>query len=111
MLIYWLNQFEPYDKPDGFFNLNIYHVYIVQCLDGTLYTGIAKDVRERIKQHNTGKGARYTRGRGPVKLIYSEVFKTRSEALRREMEIKKWPREKKLRMIEYNSQVCLSPKE
>ena len=74
----------------------MYHLYIVECIDGTLYTGTAVNVERRIHQHNEGKGARYTRGRRPVKLVYTERHKTRSSACRREHEIKKWPKNKKL---------------
>ena len=73
----------------------MHFVYIVQCRDSTLYTGTAKDVKFRIDQHNSGKGARYTKGRGPVKLLYYERYETVGDALRREREIKKWPRARK----------------
>jgi len=78
----------------------MHHLYIVQCRDGTLYTGTARDVEARINLHNSGKGARYTRGRRPVKLFYSEKFGTAGEALRREHEIKKWPRSRKWLLIQ-----------
>jgi predicted GIY-YIG superfamily endonuclease len=65
-----------------------WHVYMVRCADGTLYTGIAKDVARRVVQHNAGQGAKYTRGRGPVVLVYREAVKDRPAALRREHEIK-----------------------
>ena len=71
-------------------------VYIVRCADGTLYTGWAVDVAARLKAHNAGRGARYTRTRRPVKLIYSEELLTRAEALKRERVIKRFPRVKKL---------------
>ena len=71
-------------------------VYILECADGSLYTGIARDLDARIKIHNDGAGAKYTRGRLPVKLIYSEAAHNRSSALRREHEIKQWPRQSKL---------------
>lgn len=70
-------------------------VYIVRCCDDSLYTGIAKDVEERVKKHNSGKGAAYTRARGPVSLLYRENGLTRSEALVREAAIKRLPRDKK----------------
>lgn len=65
-------------------------VYIVRCADGSLYTGIARDVERRVSEHNreTGSGARYTRTRRPVQLVYSEVWETRAEAARREYQIK-----------------------
>jgi predicted GIY-YIG superfamily endonuclease len=65
-----------------------WYVYMVRCADGTLYTGIAKDVERRVVQHNAGQGAKYTRGRGPVVLVYREGVKDRPAALRREHEIK-----------------------
>jgi putative endonuclease len=69
-------------------------VYIVRCADGTLYTGIAKDVARRIEQHNSSNvlGAAYTRGRRPVALVYQEPARTRSTASRREYEIKRMSR-------------------
>jgi len=67
-------------------------VYIVHCADGTLYTGIAKDVAARLKQHNSGRGAAYTRTRVPVSLLHREDGFTRSSALLREAQIKKMPR-------------------
>jgi putative endonuclease len=64
-------------------------VYIVRCIDETLYTGVAKDLASRISQHNDGRGAKYTRGRRPVKLVYQEKARDRGAALRREIEIKR----------------------
>jgi len=66
-----------------------WHVYIVRCADRTLYTGIATDVDARVAQHNAGRGAKYTRGRGPVELVYHERVADRSTALRRELAIKR----------------------
>ncbi len=71
-------------------------VYILECSDGTLYTGITNDVTRRLQQHNDGKGARYTRIRRPVKLLYCETCTSRSQALIREYAVKSLPREKKL---------------
>jgi putative endonuclease len=70
-------------------------VYILKCHDGTLYTGITNDLDKRVEQHNLGNGAKYTRGRGPVKLVYSEQCADRSTALKREAEIKKLTRAQK----------------
>jgi predicted GIY-YIG superfamily endonuclease len=70
-------------------------VYILRCGDGSLYTGITKDVRARVKQHNEGRGATYTRTRLPVKLLYQQEGMTRSRALIREAQIKAMPRSKK----------------
>lgn len=71
-------------------------VYIVCCADETLYTGWAVDVAARVKVHNAGRGAKYTQTRRPVTLLYSEELPTRAEAMRRERQIKKLPRAKKL---------------
>lgn len=77
-----------------------YSVYIVQCADETLYCGIALDVGARVAQHNFGKlGARYTKARRPVQLVYEEVSGTRSDAQRREWQIKKLARAEKDRLI------------
>lgn len=73
-------------------------VYLLQCGDGTLYCGIALDVAARLELHQSGKGAKYTRGRGPLQLVYSEACATKAEALRRERAIKRLPREAKLRL-------------
>jgi len=75
-------------------------VYIIQCADDTLYTGWTTDIEARIETHNQGNGAKYTRGRGPVKLVYSEAFEDKSTAMRREAEIKKLTREEKFSLIE-----------
>lgn len=74
-------------------------VYILQCADGTLYTGITNDLKKRLAAHNEGTGAKYTRGRGPVKLVYKEGRKTKGSALRREAEIKKMSRKSKLTLL------------
>ncbi len=64
------------------------YTYIVQCADGTFYTGWTNDLRKRISAHNSGKGAKYTRCRRPVRLVYVEQFATKSEAMQREYQIK-----------------------
>lgn len=74
-------------------------VYLVECADATLYTGIATDVQRRVAEHNAGVGARYTRGRGPVRLVYVEACRGRGEAQRREYAIKKLPVLKKRRLV------------
>ncbi len=73
-------------------------VYIVRCSDNTLYTGWAVDVATRVKAHNAGRGAKYTRARLPVKLVYSEELPTRAEAMKRERQIKRYPRARKLEL-------------
>jgi len=77
----------------------MHFVYIVRCADGSFYTGYARDPKARLKRHNAGLGAKYTRGRRPVKLVYREACATLSRALKREYEIKQWPRSKKRRLI------------
>ena len=74
------------------------YVYMVQCADGTLYTGWTTDIEKRLQAHNDKKGAKYTRNRTPVKLYYCEECSDKSTALKREAEIKKLPRSKKLDM-------------
>ncbi len=77
-----------------------WYVYLVRCADGTFYTGIAKDVKARVRQHNAGRGAKYTRGRLPVHLVYQEPAEDQGAALRREREIKRLPATGKQRLIE-----------
>ena len=75
------------------------YAYIVECNDKTLYTGWTIDVYKRVDNHNNGKGAKYTRGRTPVSLKYFESFETKSEAMKRECEIKRLTRKDKLKLI------------
>ena len=75
-------------------------VYIVRCSDGSLYTGIAKDVNRRFEQHNAGTASRYTRSRLPVVLVYQEAQESQSSALKRELAIKGLTRERKELLIE-----------
>lgn len=79
----------------------VYHTYIVKCSDGSFYTGIATDLKKRLRQHNglLKGGAIYTRNKRPVKLKYWEEFKTRSEALKREYEIKQMKGEVKAKLL------------
>ena len=74
---------------------DVWFVYLARCADDSLYTGIARDVAARIAQHDAGKGARYTRGRGPLRLCAKKKCFAKGDALRLEMAIKKLPREKK----------------
>lgn len=78
-------------------------VYILECADGSLYTGWTNDIENRLSAHNRGMGAKYTRGRGPVKLVYIEYLPDRSSALRREAAIKKLSRDKKRSLIASHS--------
>lgn len=77
----------------------MYYVYILKCCDETLYCGYTNDVKKRFETHQSGKGAKYTRGRLPLELVYSEEFETKSAAMKRECEIKKMSREMKLKII------------
>ncbi|MBK5246654.1 MAG: GIY-YIG nuclease family protein [Peptostreptococcaceae bacterium] len=78
----------------------MYYTYILQCSDGTLYTGYAVDINQRVAAHNSGKGSKYTRGRLPVTLVYYEVLDTKKEALQRERQIKKLDRIGKIKLIQ-----------
>jgi putative endonuclease len=75
------------------------YTYLVECSDGSLYCGWTNDLDKRISDHNAGKGAKYTKPRLPVKLVYFEAFDTKEEAMSREWHIKQMPREKKLKLI------------
>ena len=76
-----------------------WYVYILECGDGTLYTGITDDVPRRLRAHERGKGAKYTRGRGPLLLRYQEACESYSHALRREIQIKRLSRQEKLKLL------------
>lgn len=73
-----------------------WHVYMVRCCDDSLYTGISNDIEARIKRHNAGKGAKYTRSRCPVVLVWCESVENASVARKREAEMKGWSRKEKL---------------
>ena len=70
-----------------------HYIYIVKCKDGSLYTGYAKDIEKRVEKHNKGQGAKYTKIRRPVELVYQDMFDTKSEALKRDYEIKTYSRQ------------------
>ena len=76
------------------------YVYIVECSDSTFYTGWTNNLEKRIAMHSNGTGAKYTKGRGPVKLIYNEEFEDKKDAMKREYEIKKLTRKGKLMLVE-----------
>ena len=76
-----------------------WQLYILRCGDGTLYTGIALDAKKRFLMHQKGKGAKYTRGRGPLTLLYTETCAGHSDALKRELEVKAMTREEKEALI------------
>ena len=87
-------------KPHRSIEKGIWHAYMVRCSDGTLYTGITNDLEKRIEAHNSGRdGARYTRSRRPVTLVYSEQVKSKSAAAKLEYQIKRLPRLKKNNLI------------
>ena len=77
----------------------MFYVYILLCFDGSLYTGYTTDIDHRVLQHNLKKGAKYTRGRTPVTLVYCETLASKSDALKREITVKKLSREKKLGLV------------
>ena len=78
----------------------MYYVYMIRCLDGSIYTGYTNNLEKRFKNHCKGKGAKYTRGRGPLELVYYEVFEDKREAMRREYEIKQLKKSEKEKLIE-----------
>lgn len=79
--------------------MTVYYTYMVLCSDDSLYTGYTDNLVRRIRAHNNGTGAKYTRSRGPVKLVYWEKFATKCEAMQREYAIKQWPRAIKLSLL------------
>ena len=85
-----------------------YWLYILRCADGSLYTGITTDVKRRLAQHQSGKGAKYTRGRGPLTLVYQEACADKPAALRREWAVKRLPRAEKLALIQKGGTSCAS---
>lgn len=76
------------------------YTYMLQCKDGTLYTGWTNDLQKRLKAHNLGKGAKYTKSRRPVELVYYECYEEKQEAQRREYAIKQMSRQEKLKLIQ-----------
>ncbi len=80
-----------------------HYFYVLSCKDNSLYAGYTNNLQRRVKLHNEGKGAKYTRGRGPVKLLFSKKFSTKSEALKAEYAFKQWDRNKKLQYIKEGS--------
>ena len=80
-------------------NLHNWFVYILRCADNSLYTGLTNDLDQRLEKHNLGKGAKYTRSRLPVEIVYSEKLASKSDALKRECQIKKMKRAEKMQLI------------
>jgi putative endonuclease len=81
-----------------------WHFYMVRCNDNSLYSGVTDNLEARVRKHNRGTGAKYTFARRPVVLVYSELFDGKSEAMKREREIKKWPKSKKEQLVK---RLCL----
>ena len=88
-----------------------WYVYIIECKDKKFYTGITNNLERRVKEHNGGYGCQYTLQRRPVRLVYSEQVKSKSNALKRESEIKGFSRLKKLVLIDGNSPSALRPQD
>ncbi len=80
----------------------MWYVYILECKNKTYYTGVTNNVEKRLADHNAGKGAKYTRAHLPVKLAFKETPKTKRDAMKREYEIKTWPRSQKEFLIKSN---------
>ena len=78
----------------------LYYIYMLRCKDGSIYTGYTDNIYKRIEKHRNGKGAKYTRGRGPFELVHYESFFTKEEAMQREAAIKKLSKDAKLKLIE-----------
>jgi putative endonuclease len=85
---------------DVYYMENNYFVYILKCNDGTYYIGYTNDIPKRVKVHNAGKGAKYTRGRLPVEVVFQQSFETKSEALKQEYKLKRMTRSEKEKLIE-----------
>ena len=81
----------------------MWFVYIIKCIDGSLYTGATTDLVRRFNEHNSGKGGRYTRSHMPEKIVFSEKCDNKIIALKREWEIKGWSREEKIKFIQLNN--------
>lgn len=81
------------------YNISMYHVYLIECEDASIYTGITTDLARRFEEHKQGKGGHYTRAHRVKRILYSEEFANRSEASKREAEIKGWRREKKMELV------------
>lgn len=77
----------------------MWYIYVLQCDDGSLYTGSSTDIEKRFSLHQRGGGAKYTRAHKPIKILHQESFATKSEALKREHEIKSWSRQKKIMQL------------
>jgi predicted GIY-YIG superfamily endonuclease len=94
-----IKQMQVKEKTASCKNAEQWTIYILRCKDDTLYTGITKDIKRREKQHNSGKGSKYTQSRRPVKVVYKETKMGRANALVREAEIKHYSKEKKEQLV------------
>jgi putative endonuclease len=92
-------------------NNDIHYIYILECGDGSYYTGYTNDLTQRLRKHEEGKGAKYTRGRGPLRLVFQESFSTKQEAMRMEFAVKKLNRSEKERIIKEGSVSYVAAKE
>jgi len=79
--------------------MQTWYAYILECADKTLYTGTTNDVEKRVAKHNSGKGAKYTKGRGPVKVLYTRSFESRAEACKQEYLLKQYSKAEKMEVI------------
>ncbi|MFC4552978.1 MULTISPECIES: GIY-YIG nuclease family protein [Halorussus] len=80
--------------------MSVHWIYVIECADGSFYTGYTTDVERRVQEHDRGDGAKYTRGRTPVELVHAERFESKSAAMSREYEIKQLTRREKERLVE-----------
>jgi putative endonuclease len=92
-------------------NNDNHYIYILECGDGSYYTGYTNDLTQRLRKHEEGKGAKYTRGRGPLRLVFQESFSTKQEAMRMEFAVKKLNRSEKERIIKEGSVSYVAAKE
>lgn len=83
-----------------------YFFYLARCSDNSLYAGICKDLKEREKKHNDGSGAKYTRSRLPIRFVHTETFATKSDAMKREAEVKTWKKEEKEQLLSAKVRKC-----
>ncbi len=84
---------------------SVWYVYLIECEDDSIYTGITDNLERRLNEHKAGRGGHYTYSHGAIEILYSENFETKSEALKRESQIKGWRREKKLNLIKFGKLV------
>jgi len=85
----------------------MFYVYMLLCADGTYYTGYTTDLQRRLNKHNSGKGAKYTRGRRPCKMVWSCPFETKSKAMRNEYALKQMTRKDKIRFIKMSNDALI----